>query len=154
MGSLQVAVAAIALSGVGQTALLDFYSDSCGPCRQMNPTVQSLIDAGYPVQRVNVSQNARLAVKYGVQRVPCFVMVANGKEVGRILGKTSYANLEQLCKAGAAASRASPPSAAPPLLAMSGPSPAAAATLPAPMTLQPAMPMPICSPSWRSSQSS
>ena len=56
MVSLQVAIAAMALSGVGQTVLLDFYSDSCGPCREMNPTVQALVDAGYPVQRVNVDQ--------------------------------------------------------------------------------------------------
>ena len=53
MVSLQAAIAAIALSGVGQTVLLDFYTDWCGPCRAMNPTVQSLMKAGYPVQRVN-----------------------------------------------------------------------------------------------------
>ena len=59
MVTLQVAFAAMALSGVGQTVLLDFYSDSCGPCREMNPTVQALINAGYPVQRVNVDQEPR-----------------------------------------------------------------------------------------------
>jgi len=52
MVTLQVAFAAMALSGVGQTVLLDFYSDSCGPCREMNPTVQALVNAGYPVKRV------------------------------------------------------------------------------------------------------
>ncbi len=59
MVSLQAAIAAIALSGVGQTVLLDFYTDWCGPCRAMNPTVQALAKAGYPVQRINKDRNPR-----------------------------------------------------------------------------------------------
>ena len=88
MVTLQVAFAAMALSGVGQTVLLDFYSDSCGPCREMNPTVQALINAGYPVQRVNVAKNRALAAKYGIYRIPCFVMVVEGREVDRVVGMT------------------------------------------------------------------
>jgi thiol-disulfide isomerase/thioredoxin len=121
MVTLQVAIAALALSGVGQTVLLDFYSDSCGPCREMNPTVQSLIDAGYPVQRVNVTKNAKLATKYGVQRIPCFVMLVNGREVDRAVGLTSERRLEQMCKSGVftgAVSRSAP------LLARNNPPPA------------------------------
>jgi thiol-disulfide isomerase/thioredoxin len=100
MVSLQAALAALALSGVGQTVLLDFYSDTCGPCQAMNPTVQSLIDAGYPVQRVNVAQNGELAAKLGVTRWPCFVMIVNGRVVDREVGMTSRERLEQMCKAG------------------------------------------------------
>jgi thiol-disulfide isomerase/thioredoxin len=101
MVSLQVAVAAFALSGVGQTVLLDFYSDSCPPCRQMKPTVQALIDAGYPVQKVNTTKDPSLARKYGVQRIPCFVMVVNGREVDRAVGPTSQQRLQQMCMLGA-----------------------------------------------------
>lgn len=101
MVSLQAAIAAIALSGAGQTVLLDFYTDWCGPCRAMNPTVQSLMKAGYPVQRVNKDRNPALAAKYDVQAIPCFVMLVDGREVDRVVGGTSYSRLEQMCKMGA-----------------------------------------------------
>ena len=121
MVTLQVALAAIALSGVGQTVLLDFYSDSCGPCREMNPTVQALINAGYPVQRVNVAKNRAIAAKYGIYNIPCFVMVADGREVDRTVGRTSMSRLREMCDAGKAAARPTPP---PPMLALDGAPPA------------------------------
>jgi thiol-disulfide isomerase/thioredoxin len=123
MVTLQVAFAAMALSGVGQTVLLDFYSDSCGPCRQMNPTVQALINAGYPVERINVTTNPRLALKYSVRSIPCFVMVVNGREVDREVGRTSMSRLQQMCQMGASAAA---PSRSPPAVAMNDAPPAQA----------------------------
>jgi thiol-disulfide isomerase/thioredoxin len=113
MVSLQVAIAAFALSGVGQTVLLDFYSDNCGPCRAMDPTVQALISAGYPVQRINVDRNRELAVKFGVDRWPCFIMVVNGQAVDRQVGMTSRERLEQMCRSGAASASPAAASAEP-----------------------------------------
>ena len=61
MLSLPAALVAMAVAGggTGQTVLLDFYSDSCGPCRSMMPTVDRLAAEGYPVQRVNVDAVSR-----------------------------------------------------------------------------------------------
>lgn len=102
MVSLQAAIVATALSGLGQTVLLDFYADWCGPCRAMNPTVESLVAAGYPVQRINKDQNQALAAKYGVTSIPCFIMLVDGREVDRVVGGTTYSRLERMCKAGTA----------------------------------------------------
>jgi thiol-disulfide isomerase/thioredoxin len=102
MVSLHAAIVAIALSGAGQTVLLDFYADWCGPCKAMNPTVEALVKAGYPVQRVNIDQNRPLAAKYHIQSIPCFVMVVDGREVDRVMGGTTFSRLEQMCKAGPA----------------------------------------------------
>ncbi len=110
MVSLHAFIAAIALSGMGgQTVLLDFYTDWCGPCREMNPTIDALIKAGYPVQRVNADKNRELATKFGVHSFPTFIVVANGREIGRTVGRTSYTELERMCKAGASAAAAPPP---------------------------------------------
>ncbi len=126
MLSLPAALVALAITGAGsgQTVLLDFYSDACGPCRQMMPTVDQLAAQGNPVQRVNVTQYPDLARRFGVTSIPCFVMVVNGREAGRVVGATSLGRLEQLCSLGrpapapntmlASAAQQPAPQAAPP----------------------------------------
>jgi thiol-disulfide isomerase/thioredoxin len=80
----------------GETILLDFASPTCGPCQQMMPTVESLQQAGYPVRRVDVTREPELATQFHVDRVPCFVMLSDGREVDRLLGATSRGQLEQM----------------------------------------------------------
>ncbi len=108
MLSLHAALVAMAITGngPGQTVLLDFYSDSCGPCRSMMPTVDRLAAEGYPVQRVNVTQHPDLAQRFGVTLIPCFVMIVDGRYAGRVEGATSLGRLEQLCSLGRQAASA------------------------------------------------
>jgi len=106
MVSLQAAMAAMALSVAGQTVLLDFYADWCGPCRAMNPAVAALAAKGYPIKKINIDHHPQLKQKYGVTGIPCFVMVVDGREVDRVVGGTSIGRLEQMCKAGVGSRRA------------------------------------------------
>ena len=116
MVTLHATLVAVLLGGAGDTTLLDFYADWCGPCQAMMPTVQALADKGYPVRRVNIDKEPQMRAKYGVTSVPTFIKVVDGKEVERVSGATSYARLEQMCKA--------PPHAAgPPLMSLAGPGP-------------------------------
>lgn len=78
----------------GETVMLDFASPTCGPCHQMKPTVHSLKQAGYPIREVDVTQEPGLASRFGIDRVPCFVMLQDGQEVDRVLGATSRQRLE------------------------------------------------------------
>ncbi len=98
MVSLQVALAALALSVAGETAFYDFHADWCGPCRAMAPMVDELARLGYPVKKVNIDQNPDLAAKYAVRSIPCFVMVVDGREVDRVVGGTTFSRLERMCK--------------------------------------------------------
>ncbi|HTQ39199.1 MAG TPA: trypsin-like peptidase domain-containing protein [Pirellulales bacterium] len=78
------------------TLLLDFRADWCGPCRQMDPVVGSILAAGYPVRRVNIDQERELANRFGVTGIPCFVMVVHGREVDRVVGVTDRSRLEAM----------------------------------------------------------
>ncbi len=99
MVSLHAAFVAILLSNPGQSVLLDFYADWCGPCKAMEPTVRALQEKGYPIQRINIKDNPDLAAKYGVQSIPCFVMLVDGQEVDRVTGSnTTFSRLERMCK--------------------------------------------------------
>jgi thioredoxin 1 len=77
-----------------QTTLLDFYSDWCGPCQSMAPTVDQLARDGYAVRRVNIDQDPQLAEQYGVTSIPCFVVLDEGKEVDRMVGAVSVERLK------------------------------------------------------------
>jgi thiol-disulfide isomerase/thioredoxin len=103
MVSLYAALAVMALSAdPGQTVLLDFYSDSCGPCRAMDATVHDLEASGYPVRRVNIVREPELAAQFHVQRIPCYVMLRDGREVDRVVGGTSFSRLQRMFKLAAA----------------------------------------------------
>lgn len=76
------------------TTLLDFYSDSCGPCRSMAATVDGLARDGYAVERINVTEHRDLATKFNVTAIPCFVVVEQGREVDRVVGVTTAERLK------------------------------------------------------------
>lgn len=127
MVTLHAALAVLALSGAGQTVLLDFTADWCGPCRAMSPTVDALIARGYPVQRINLDQNRPLAAKFGVQSIPCFIMIVDGREVDRVNEPTTFSRLERMCKLASA--RAAP--AAAPVMRAQDAGPTTAVSTPA-----------------------
>ena len=70
MVSLHAFLLAAALTGSNDTVLLHFTADWCGPCRLMQPTVQRLHDAGYPLREVNVDREADLTRQFRVGRSP------------------------------------------------------------------------------------
>lgn len=95
MLAIQVAVLALA-AGNGQIELLDFYADWCGPCKRMESTVHQLAESGYPVRKVNIDQNRKLAARHHVQAIPCFVLCADGEEIDRIEGPCSANELKRM----------------------------------------------------------
>jgi thiol-disulfide isomerase/thioredoxin len=88
MLTAQLATLLLAVTSGGDTVLYDFRADWCGPCRSMDPVVQQLVAAGYPVRQINIDQDRELAARYHVESIPCFVLVADGREVDRAVGAT------------------------------------------------------------------
>ena len=67
--------------------LVDFYSDSCIPCKMMAGVVGDIEDdfeGKLNVYKVNVNFDESLASKYEVLAAPTFVAFNKGAETGRI----------------------------------------------------------------------
>ena len=62
--------------------LVDFYATWCGPCKQMDPiveTVASEYSDKLKVVKVDVDANAALSAKYNIGSIPSFVLFKDGK---------------------------------------------------------------------------
>ena len=69
--------------------VVDFWASWCPPCRIIAPIIEKLAKqyAGKIVfAKVNVDQNPKTALAYGVTSIPTLILIKNGVEVDRIIG--------------------------------------------------------------------
>ncbi|MFH5797193.1 thioredoxin [Haladaptatus sp. CMAA 1911] len=85
------------LTEAGGIVLVDFYADWCGPCKMLEPaleTVAAQTDA--VVAKVNIDQHQPLAQRHGVRGVPTLQLYADGEPVKRLVGMQDEAALTDL----------------------------------------------------------
>ena len=85
------AVAANASNAV----LLEFSSAYCSHCRALQPTIAQLERSGVAVRRVDVQAEPQLASRFGVRQTPTLVVVSGGKEVTRLVGTHTAAEIRE-----------------------------------------------------------
>jgi thioredoxin 1 len=77
--------------------LADFYADWCGPCKMLEPVVESIAaETDAAVAKVDVDANQQLAAEYGVRGVPTLVLFAGGEQVEEVVGVQSEDQLRSL----------------------------------------------------------
>ena len=95
--SALLAAATLAAAGnTGDAVLVQFSSQSCAPCRAMQPTVSRLVSDGYPVQKLDVDKHPEAARQFKIRGVPTFVLLVGNQEVTRVEGPASYERLAGL----------------------------------------------------------
>jgi len=79
--------------------MADFYSDRCGPCRMLAPTVEQLAakyDGRAVVCKVNLDSAPGLAAPYNIRGIPAVLFFNGGKEVNRLIGLRQQADYEDV----------------------------------------------------------
>jgi len=72
--------------------IIDFYADWCGPCKAMKPTLESLIEKGYDIEKINVDENRELAAQYGIRNIPTLIFVDEAEQLlDKMVGVVSEA---------------------------------------------------------------
>lgn len=78
--------------------LVDFYADWCGPCKMLAPLLEQFAQENPQVKvcKINVDDQADLAMDYDVRSIPTLVVFKDGKEANRSVGLISKSQLENL----------------------------------------------------------
>ena len=79
--------------------LVDFYSDTCIPCKQMAGILGDIEDENEDViyiYKVNVNYDKDLAARYKVMSAPTVIAFVNGEEKRRTVGLNEPEEIETL----------------------------------------------------------
>ncbi|RME27345.1 MAG: thioredoxin [Deltaproteobacteria bacterium] len=81
--------------------LLDFTATWCGPCKRIAPLIDALADktdGRLKVCKIDIDDNPRSPMKYGIRGVPTLMLFKGGEKVAQHVGALNGAQLDDFVR--------------------------------------------------------
>jgi thioredoxin 2 len=98
-GPIEAADSAAFRAAVADSALpviVDFWAPWCGPCRMVAPEIERVAQGAagrYLVLKVNTDAVTDIAAEFRIQSIPTLAIVFRGRELARVSGARSAADI-------------------------------------------------------------
>jgi thioredoxin 1 len=82
-------------------ALVDFWAEWCGPCKQLLPTIEAITKelAGVvKVMKMNIDENPEIPSKLGIRSIPTLMLFKDGKHIDTKVGSAPKNSLLEWIK--------------------------------------------------------
>ena len=79
-------------------AVIDFYSDMCGPCKMVGPIIEELakeMQGKIVFGKLNVDENPVTSAKHQIMSIPTMLVFKNGELIDRFVGAMPKEELKQ-----------------------------------------------------------
>lgn len=76
--------------------LVDYWAEWCGPCRAIAPLLDDIsrdYEARIKVAKLNVDENPKMPLKYGIRGIPTLMIFKEGSVEGTKVGSLSKSQL-------------------------------------------------------------
>jgi thioredoxin 2 len=87
------------ISQTSKPVMVDFFSPTCGPCRMLAPTIDTMAKKFFGrliIAKLDTSQNQMAAAQYKIRGVPTLLFFKDGQLVDQKTGALPESDLAQL----------------------------------------------------------